>query len=224
MSLGHFVKHLTCYNAQLLWRMREQIEKCLNTNLKCLKGPTQMHQQQMGLSPIKILENFSKNWVTQPFFEKIPNFENSKLKSAKLKEKWKQCLEKHTLKWFWRDLCLKMMGYEWKMILGWEGFKERQCEGKSKCLKKNCHVCIIKLKTRAFHGLGNSETITRKSRDILKLPRIASSRDTVAIASIWNLEISSFCLKTIRKKSLVVKYSGGSSETFYMKMWLFNFL
>ena len=182
MSLGHFVKHLTCYNAQLLWKMHEQIEKCLNTNLKCLKGPTQMHQQQMGLSPIKILENFSKNWVTQPFFEKIPNFENSKLKSAKLKEKWKQCLEKHTLKWFCRDLCLKMIGYGWKMILGWEGFEERQCKGKSKCLK-NYHIYIIKLKTNAFRGFGSSETIARKLRDILKLSQEALTSKLVAIQS-----------------------------------------
>ena len=38
-----------------------------------------------------------------------------------------------------------------------------------------------------------------------------------------NLKKFQFCQKTFREKSLVAKYSQGSSESFCMKMWLFNF-
>ena len=74
MPLEHFVKHLACNTALHEWTMHEHIEKCLNTWLKCHKGPTQIHTNQMGYNPIKILKQFSQNQELQPFFEKIPNF------------------------------------------------------------------------------------------------------------------------------------------------------
>ena len=42
----------------------------------CHKGPTQIHKQQMGLSPIKNLERFSQKLRTPTHFRKIPTFEN----------------------------------------------------------------------------------------------------------------------------------------------------
>jgi len=58
MSLKHFVKHLVCNTKLHEWTMHEHIEKCLNTSVKCHKEPTQIHTEQMGLSPIKIFKIF----------------------------------------------------------------------------------------------------------------------------------------------------------------------
>ena len=67
--------------------MHEQIEKCLNTNLKCLKGPTQMHKHQIGLSPIKDFEkNLHKHKNPNPF-SKNPNFLNPNLNFCIIIEK-----------------------------------------------------------------------------------------------------------------------------------------
>ena len=58
MLLEHFDKHLACNTALHEWTMHVHIEKCLNTCLKCHNEPTHIHTDQMGLSPIKILEKF----------------------------------------------------------------------------------------------------------------------------------------------------------------------
>ena len=52
--------------------MHEHMEICLNTLLKCHKGPTQIQSVQMGLSPIKILKKISQNQHSQPLFRKSP--------------------------------------------------------------------------------------------------------------------------------------------------------
>ena len=74
MSLGHSVKHLACNSEFQLWTVHEHGEICLNTSLECLKGPTQIHKHQMGLSPIKDFEKFSQKLRTSTHFRKIPNF------------------------------------------------------------------------------------------------------------------------------------------------------
>ena len=59
--------------------MHEHGEICLNTCLNCHKVPTQIQTQQMGLSPIKILEgNFHKFKNPNPF-SKNPQFLNPNL-------------------------------------------------------------------------------------------------------------------------------------------------
>ena len=55
----HFDKHLACNTVLHEWTMHEHIKKCLNTSLKCHKGPTQIHTSEMGHNPVKILENFA---------------------------------------------------------------------------------------------------------------------------------------------------------------------
>ena len=76
MSLAHFDKHLACNNALHEWTMHEQIEKCLNISVKCHKGPTQIHTDQMGLSPIKTLKKFCLENMNPTIVQKIPNFKN----------------------------------------------------------------------------------------------------------------------------------------------------
>ena len=75
MSLGHFVKHLTCNKVYKWWKMYEY-------NENCHKGPTQRHKQQIGLSPNKDFEKFSQKLRTLTYFWKIPNIQNPKLKST----------------------------------------------------------------------------------------------------------------------------------------------
>ena len=58
MSYEHSVKHIACNSEQHKWTMHKHDEICLNTCLDCHKGPTQMHKDQMGLSPIKNFEKF----------------------------------------------------------------------------------------------------------------------------------------------------------------------
>ena len=48
-----------------------------------------------------------------------------------------------------------------KSDFGLRGVRERQCKGKTKCLK-NCHIYYIKLETHVFHGLG-SRDISRET-------------------------------------------------------------
>ena len=76
MSVGHFDKHLSCNRVHRWWKMHEHNEICLNTCSNCHKGSTQIHKQQMGLSPIKNLERVSQKLRTPTHFRKIPNFEN----------------------------------------------------------------------------------------------------------------------------------------------------
>ena len=67
--------------------MHEQGEICLNTSLECLKGPTQIHKHQIGLSPIKDYEkNFTKTKNPNPIFEN-PQFLNPNLKFCKISKK-----------------------------------------------------------------------------------------------------------------------------------------
>ena len=57
---------------------------------------------------------------------------------------------------------LKMLGFEWKMILGWEGFERgsvREIES-----FKNCHICYVKLKTHVFCGLGSRKISREKHK------------------------------------------------------------
>ena len=82
MSLKHFDKYLACNIALHEWAMHEHIEKYLNTSLKCHKGPTRIHTDQMGHSPIKILKTFClKSKFLTPFL-KNSQFYNPKLISA----------------------------------------------------------------------------------------------------------------------------------------------
>ena len=75
MSLGHFVKHLTCNEVHIWWKMHEHNEVCLNTCSNCHMGPTQIHKHQMGLSPIKkFWKFFHKYEEPQPTFWKSPLF------------------------------------------------------------------------------------------------------------------------------------------------------
>ena len=53
-----------------------------------------------------------------------------------------------------------------KNDFGLKGVRERQCEGNEVSLK-NCHICYIKLKICIFRGLGSSETLCMKLRNIL---------------------------------------------------------
>ena len=55
--------------------MHEHKWKCLNTCLECHTVPTQIHKDQMGLSPMKILKKISRNHEPQPIFEKSPSLE-----------------------------------------------------------------------------------------------------------------------------------------------------
>ena len=59
-------------------------------------------------------QNLKKFWLKSripTLFRKIPNFRILRKFLHNLRQKWKECLRKHTLKWFCRDLCLKMMGF-----------------------------------------------------------------------------------------------------------------
>ena len=75
MSLEHFVKYIACNSELHQWKMHEHKWKYLNTCLECHMGPTQIHTDQMGLSPIKILEKISQRHEHQPIFEKSPILE-----------------------------------------------------------------------------------------------------------------------------------------------------
>ena len=66
---------------------------------------------------------------------------------------------------------------------GLKGVRDSLSEGNESVLK-TCYIYLIKLKTHIFHGLQSSETVARKSQDILKLSREALSCETVAIASV----------------------------------------
>ena len=87
MSLEHFVKHMACNTTIYLLAMHEHMEICLNTGLKCHKGPTQIHTKQMGHNLIKILKTFAQKQSSQPPFPKNPQFKNPKLISAYSKKK-----------------------------------------------------------------------------------------------------------------------------------------
>ena len=69
--------------------------------------------------------------------------------------------KKHTLKWFCKDLCLKNDGVWVKINFGLRRVQEREDEGNRECLK-NCHINLIKLKTRIFRGLGSREISCEK--------------------------------------------------------------
>ena len=69
-------------------------------------------------------------------------------------------LRKHTFKLILQKSGLKMMGFDWKSILGQERFKwgnEREIEN----VLKIYHISPIKLKTHVFRGL-DSRKITRE--------------------------------------------------------------
>jgi len=74
MSIEHFDKHLACNIILHEWAMHEHIEKCLNTSVKCHKGPTQIHKNEIGDNPIKILKKFCLKIMNPTPFLKIPNF------------------------------------------------------------------------------------------------------------------------------------------------------
>ena len=65
-----------------------------------------------------------------------------------------------------------------------EGWFERGLEREMRVFEKLSHLLHKKLKTHVFHRLDGSETVAKKSRDILKLSREALSRKPVAIASV----------------------------------------
>ena len=98
MSLERFVKHLACSRAQHKWTMHEHKWKSLNTLLECHTGPTQIHKDQIGLSPIKILEIFSQNHEPLPIFEKSLILETLTQFLNNLRQKRRKCFRKHTLK------------------------------------------------------------------------------------------------------------------------------
>ena len=66
----HSVKHIACNSEQHTWTMHEHDEIPLNTCLECHTEPTQIHKDQIGISPIKILEIFSQNHEPLPIFKK----------------------------------------------------------------------------------------------------------------------------------------------------------
>ena len=65
--------------------------------------------------------------------------------------------KKTYLKVILQRFLLENDGVKVKCDFGLGGVRERQCEGKTKCLK-NCHICYIKLETCIFHGLDSHET------------------------------------------------------------------
>ena len=71
----HSVKHIACNSEQHTWTMHEHDEIPLNICLECHTGPTQIHTDQMGLSPITILKKHSQKHEPQPIFEKSPILE-----------------------------------------------------------------------------------------------------------------------------------------------------
>ena len=108
-------------------------------------------------------QNFEKICPKTKFltpFTKNPQFKNPKLISTYSKKKMKRMLRKHTFKLILQKSSLKMMGFDWKLVLGWERFEwgnEREIES----VLKICHISPIKLKTRIFRGLDSCE-ITRE--------------------------------------------------------------
>ena len=82
LSLRQSVKHMTCNNAQQLWKMHEHMEKCLNTWSNCHEGSIQIQKQQMGHSPIKDFEKYSIEKKIQPNFRKSPIFKTLSINSA----------------------------------------------------------------------------------------------------------------------------------------------
>ena len=90
---------------------------------------------------------------------------------------------------------LKMLGFEWKMILGWEGFER----GSAREIEsfKNRHICYIKLKTHVFRGLGSREISREKHKSFReKLLVVKQSQDSRNILCM-KLKIFSFCLEDI---------------------------
>ena len=59
---------------------------------------------------------------------------------------------------------------------GLKGVWESLSDGNESVLK-TCHICLIKLKTRIFHGLGSSETIARMATEAQKLSREVVSHE-----------------------------------------------
>ena len=72
------------------------------------------------------------------------------------------------------------MGFLSKISFVLKGVRESLSEGKSKCLK-NYHICIIKLKTHVFCGLGSSEPVAKMTIKAKKLLREAFGRETIEI-------------------------------------------
>ena len=122
-SLEHFDKHLACNTALHERTMHEHIEKCLNTWSKCHKGPTQIHTNEMGHSLIKILKIFWLKSRTQPFFKKSPTFENLSYFLHNLSGKDEKNVKNIPLRLNLQRFAWNWWGFEWKIVLGWEGFE-----------------------------------------------------------------------------------------------------
>ena len=152
----------------------------------------------MGLSPIKILKNFHKNKNPNPVF-KNPQFLKSKLKSAKFKTKVKTMFRKTYLEVILQRFLLENDGVWVKRDFGLRGVRERQCEGKTKCLK-NCHICYIKLKTRVFCGLG-SRNISRETHWSFRKKLLVAKQSRDSCDGLYmKLKIFQFFPKTIPRE------------------------
>ena len=57
-----------------------------------------------------------------------------------------------------------MIGFKWKVILGWEGF-ERGSAREKQSVWKNCHTRYMKLETHIFRGLDSHEISREKHKN-----------------------------------------------------------
>ena len=96
---------------------------------------------------------------------------------------------------------------------GLKGVRESLSEGNESVLK-TCHICLIKLKTRIFSGLGSSVTVAIQSRECPL--KFKSFREKLLVANKSRDSGDSLCMnlknfqllpKKFRRKSLVAKYS-----------------
>ena len=105
------------------------------------------------------VKSLPKTNKPNPFFRKSQIQDKPRIFLHNLKKRVKRLLRNIPLKRFYRDLNLKLMGFEWKSI--W--VRERFEWGKGRELKsvlKLYHISPIKMKTCIFRGLDTRE-ITR---------------------------------------------------------------
>ena len=112
MSYEHFVKHIACNSAQHTLTMHEHDEICCNTCLECHMRPTQIHKDQMRLSPIKILKKFSQNHEPQTIFKKSPISETLSKFLHNRRQNRRKCFRKHTLKLKMQKTSLRVKGFQ----------------------------------------------------------------------------------------------------------------
>ena len=86
-----------------------------------------------------------------------------------------------------------------KNDFGLEGVQKRPCEGNREFLK-NCHIYYIKLKTRAFSGLGSCEISREKHRSFYEKLLVAEQSRDSCDSLCMKLKIFSFCLENLSQE------------------------